>query len=177
VSGPSGPSAPRDERQAWVTALIASSILLIAVSAGALTFGWIGENGALIWLSIAASVASGICLALAYYRSRAAVAAPPPPSRDPETVRVRPATEAPAPPPTDLFDAESGMMSHPAPPASDVPARPRPEAGGPDDVVAVPELGRFHRPSCRYAAVEGAVPMSRAAARRRAYTACGICRP
>jgi hypothetical protein len=160
-----------------VTALIASSILLIGVSAAALTLGWIDENGALIWLSIAASVASGICLALAYYRSRTVAAAPPPPASDPETVRVRPATDAPSPPPADLFDAESGMAAPP-------PGPPRPATGaldmapiGDDDVIAVPELGKFHRPGCRYASVEGAVRLSKAAARRRAYTPCGICRP
>jgi hypothetical protein len=164
-----------------VTALIASSVLLIALSAAALTFGWIDENGALIWLSIAASVASGICLALAYYRSRAAAAAPPPPAPDPETVRVRPATEVPAPPPTDLFDADSGMSPPPGPPQPTV--GPSPVAApvvnslGEDDVIAVPELGRFHRPGCRYADVEGAVRLSKAAARRRAYTPCGICTP
>jgi hypothetical protein len=164
-----------------VTALIASSVLLIALSAVALTFGWIGENGALIWLSIAASVASGICLALAYYRSRAAAAAPPPPAPDPETVRVRPVSEAPSPPPTDLFDADSGMTPTPGPPepTAQAPAVGAPVVGtlGENDVVAVPELGRFHRPGCRYAGVEGAVRLSKAAARRRAYTPCGICRP
>jgi hypothetical protein len=164
-----------------VTALIASSILLIAASAAALTFGWIDENGALIWLSIAASVASGICLALAYYRSRAVATAPPPPTADPETVRVRPATEAPSPPPTDLFDADSGMTPPPSPPQPTVEPTPvgAPEVSslGEDDVIAVPELGRFHRPGCRYAGVEGAVRLSKAAARRRAYSPCGICRP
>jgi hypothetical protein len=164
-----------------VTALIASSVLLIALSAGALTFGWIDENGALIWLSIAASVASGICLALAYSRSRAAAAAPPPPAPDPETVRVRPLTEAPSPPPTDLFDADSGMTPPPGPPpsAGGPPPVGVPVAGplGEDDVIAVPELGKFHRPGCRYAGAEGAVRLSKAAARRRAYTPCGICRP
>lgn len=164
-----------------MTALIASSVLLIAVSAATLTFGWIDESGALIWLSIAASVASGICLALAYYRSRAAAAAPPPPTPDPETVRVRPATEAPSPPPTDLFDADSGMTPPPSPPPRAVEPTPVGAPGvsprGEGDVIAVPELGRFHRPGCRYAGVEGAVRLSRAAARRRAYTPCGICRP
>jgi hypothetical protein len=94
-----------------VTALIAGSIVLIGLSAGALALGWIGSSTELIWVSIGASVGSAVCLALAYYRSRTAARAPAVvPS--PEIVRVRP-----APRPTGdetspaLFEPDSGMGS------------------------------------------------------------------
>lgn len=46
---------------------------MIAGSAIALLFGWITADESLIWTSIAASVAGGVCLALAYYRARGEV--------------------------------------------------------------------------------------------------------
>ena len=56
-----------------MTALIGGSVLLIAGSAIALVFGWITAEAVLIWLSIGASVAAGILLALGYARSRSEV--------------------------------------------------------------------------------------------------------
>lgn len=58
-----------------MTYLIAGSILAIVLSAVFLILGWVGANETLIYLSIAASVAAAVCLALAYSRSRGA--APP----------------------------------------------------------------------------------------------------
>jgi hypothetical protein len=58
-----------------MTALIGGSLLLIAGSALALVFGWVTAESALLWTSIAASVAAGILLALGYYRSREEIAA------------------------------------------------------------------------------------------------------
>ena len=45
------------------------------------------------------------------------------------------------------------------------------------EVVAIAERKRFHRPDCRYAKVKGAEPMTREAAVRRGYDACGVCKP
>ena len=181
-----------------MTALIASSMGLIAVAATALVLGWLMESAGLIWTSIAASVASGVCLALAYSRSRAAALAPPT-SPDPDRVRVQPAprggddTETFA-----LFDEGSGMDAPPAPldaaagmaaartaaptrPETPYPARvtskPQGAPAAEEDVIAVPARGKYHRAECRYARVEGAERMPRSAARRRAYTPCGICKP
>lgn len=42
-----------------MTALIAGSIVFIAVSAVSLGFGWLGARSELIWVSIAASATSG----------------------------------------------------------------------------------------------------------------------
>jgi hypothetical protein len=179
-----------------VTALIAGSIALISLSATALALGWLMESAALIWASIAASVSSGVCLALAYARSRSEALAPAPPA-DPDRVRVRPArrpgpdTEAFA-----LFDEDSDMAAPAAPPEVSVGGGPggsptQPETRSParaawkpqgipatdDVVVAVPARGKFHRPECRFARVEGAERMPRSAARKRSLAPCGICRP
>lgn len=181
-----------------MTALIASSMGLIAVSATALVLGWLMESAGLIWGSIAASVASGVCLALAYSRSRAAALAPAS-HPDPDRVLVQPA----APPSEDtesfaLFEEGSGMDAPPSPaeaaagttaaraaaptrPETPYPARvaskPQSSPAVEEDVIAIPSRGKYHRAECRYARVEGAERMPRSAARRRSYTPCGICKP
>jgi hypothetical protein len=98
-----------------VTWLIAGSILGIVASAVSLGFGWLNGSAALVWISIAFSVASAICLALAYYRSRAEAASPPV-IDPPERVRVRPAKDAAGSATAEmaLFDEDSGM----SPPSS-----------------------------------------------------------
>jgi hypothetical protein len=90
--------------------LIAGSILGIVASAIALGFGWMNGSAVFVWTSILFSVISAVCLALAYYRSKAEAASPPvidPPDR----VRVRPAdrTSGPATAEMALFDEDSGM--------------------------------------------------------------------
>lgn len=176
-----------------MTALIAGSVSLIALSAIALALGWLMESPGLIWASIAASVSSGVCLALAYSGSRAA-AMRPPPNPDPDRVLLKPArrreedTEAFA-----LFDEDSGMGPPPSPgtavaaagasirPETPIPARlaskPQMTPVADDDVVAVPARGKYHRPDCRYGRVDGAERMPRSLARRRSYAPCGICKP
>lgn len=67
-----------------MTALIGTSVLLIAASAIMLVLGWTAADESLIWTSIVASAAAGVTLSLAYFRSRQ------------ETSRV-PRGEAPAP--------------------------------------------------------------------------------
>ncbi len=58
-----------------MTALIGGALLLIAASAITLVIGWIGADPPLIWISIAASVAAAVLLALGYYRSKEDIAA------------------------------------------------------------------------------------------------------
>ena len=59
-----------------MTALIAGSLVMLSAAAAALVLGWLQASGPLVWLSITASTATGLLLALAYARSRqAAVAA------------------------------------------------------------------------------------------------------
>ncbi|MFN2388086.1 MAG: hypothetical protein ABR575_00560 [Actinomycetota bacterium] len=45
------------------------------------------------------------------------------------------------------------------------------------EIVAVPDRGKFHRAGCRFASAQGAVPMTKATARRRGYAPCGVCKP
>jgi len=98
-----------------MTWLLAGSVSFIGISALCLAFGWIGANAVLVWLSIFSSVASAICLALAYYRSRAEAASPQPPVEHPERVRVRPARRNPGAETAEmaLFDEDSGMAAQP----------------------------------------------------------------
>ena len=142
-----------------MTALIGGSLLLIVGAAIALVIGWIGEDESLIWASIVASVAAGVMLSLAYYRSRAEAARRPPPER---------------------VAARAAPVARPA-------VRPQPEAtqetavvpaDEPDDrVVAYADRSRFHRPDCRYASIPGGEKISRASAIRRGYDPCGVCKP
>jgi len=93
-----------------VTWLIAGSILGIVASAVSLGFGWIGANEVLVWTSIAFSVTSAVCLALAYSRSRAEAASPGQLADPPDRVRVRPADRSgPETEEMALFDEDSGM--------------------------------------------------------------------
>ena len=46
-----------------------------------------------------------------------------------------------------------------------------------DTVVGIATKKKFHRTDCRYAASDSAEEMTRAAARKRGFTPCGICKP
>lgn len=141
-----------------MTALIGGSLLLIVVAAVALTMGWLGANGSLIWISIAASVAAAVTLSLGYYRSKADTAgrsAPrpqPPPQRRQQEVQSR-GSEGTQPVPLVAPDDEA------------------------DRVVAYADRSRFHRPGCRYASAPGGEWITRETAVRRGYDPCGTCKP
>ncbi|MCU1672961.1 MAG: hypothetical protein JWN77_1074, partial [Frankiales bacterium] len=48
----------------------------------------------------------------------------------------------------------------------------------PGSVVVIPDRGKFHTAECRYVrGVDGAQELSRAAAARQGYDACGVCKP
>ena len=123
---------------------------MIAGAAVALVFGWLGADPTLMWVSIGASVAAAVMLALGYNRSRVEVAAATRAlNRRPEVRDVGPAaTEA---------EAQQEAVQ--------------------EVVVALPGRRRFHRPECRYAKVPGGEEMTAATARKRGYDACGICKP
>lgn len=123
---------------------------MIAGAAVALVFGWLGADPTLMWVSIGASVAAAVMLALGYNRSRVEVAA---------------ATRA-----FNASRADPVDRSESSDPVED-------DEGGQEEVVALPDRRRFHRPECRYAKVKGGERMTAATARRRGYDACGICKP
>lgn len=146
-----------------MTGLIAGSLLLLAGAAVSVVYGWISENQTFVWLSVAASAGTAVLLALAYSRSRAEIAAayerrrtrrPPPRSSRPQ--RARATTPSAAPP---------GGRKRTRVSPNDA------------QVVAVPGVRKYHRPTCRYARVTGAEPMMRSTARRRSFEACGLCKP
>lgn len=89
----------------------------------------------------------------------------------------------PAPDVADTPEASSPARPAPqrvrraaAAPPPDSPPRP---AGGSRSLVAViPERDRFHRPDCRFVRdAAGVETLTRAAATRRGYVPCGVCRP
>jgi hypothetical protein len=133
-----------------VTGLIAGSLLALIVASLTLVLGWVSASGPLVWLSIACSITTALLLALAYSRAKeeALIA----------TKRAaRQATRGTARTPA-TTGRQRGSSSDGA-------------------VVAVPDRRKYHRADCRYARVRGAERMSRAAARRSGYEACGICKP
>jgi hypothetical protein len=153
-----------------MTLLIGSSVGLIATSAIALLFGWITADEWLIWISIVASTAAAVTLAIAYQRSRD------------EVVSARRAP-APGPAPGGLATAPMSGLASQTPIRPETPSHTRatskPHTGPTNDadVVAIPGRRKFHRPNCRYAKAVGAERMPKSAARRRDFDACGICKP
>jgi hypothetical protein len=161
-----------------VRLLVGAALLALAAAAVLLALGWSDTNEALIWGSIGASAAAGAALAGAYVVARRTTIALP--------ERMR-ATAAPAP-----EGSSSGPRREHEPPVPDLSAlpvlEPEPASGPPlvataatpeadPEVVAIPERRKYHRPDCRYAKARGAERMVRSAARRRRFTACGICKP
>ena len=61
-------------------------------------------------------------------------------------------------------------------PAKRAPAKKAAEPAA-SSVVVIPDRDKFHRDSCRYANNPAAMTMTKAAARRQGYKACGVCKP
>ncbi|MGH2736747.1 MAG: hypothetical protein ACRDKZ_14290 [Actinomycetota bacterium] len=134
--------------------LIAGSLVALVVASLALVFGWVSASGPLVWLSIAASISTALLLALAYSRAKQEALA---------------ATKRAARQATRATGRATASM-----PAARTRQRNSPTDGA---VVAVPDRRKYHRTECRYARAKGAERMSRSAARRSGYEACGICKP
>lgn len=140
-----------------MTALIGGSLLLIVGAAVALVLGWVGADESLVWTSIVASVGAAVMLSLAYYRSKAEMARRPLPDREDrapvaDTRRTEPEPTQQSPLLGSAHDDQ-------------------------DRVVAYADRSRFHRPECRYASIPGGEKIARAAAVRRGYDPCGVCKP
>lgn len=159
-----------------MTGLIGGSLLLLIASAVALFFGWITADSNLIWVSIVASGLSAVLLALGYGRSRDEIdravaiamrkAGIPTQAeaRAAAAAKPRPAPATPAPAPRRSEQPDTAAMA-------------AVDDDGSRQVVAVPARKRYHRPDCRFSAAKGAHTVSLAAAKRRGYDACGVCKP
>jgi hypothetical protein len=80
----------------------------------------------------------------------------------------------PAPSKSVAAAASARAAPEPQPATAAMPAL---DIDGGRQVVAVPARKRYHRPECRFAASKGAQTVSLAAAQRRGYDACGVCKP
>ncbi|HVM34305.1 MAG TPA: hypothetical protein VM784_03070 [Actinomycetota bacterium] len=56
-------------------------------------------------------------------------------------------------------------------------SKPKRKTASSGEVVAVADRKKYHRPECRYAKAAGGERITKAQARRRSYSACGICKP
>lgn len=164
-----------------MTLLIGASVVLILASAATLVLGWVNENEGLIWTSIAFSVGAALALALAYVRSRREGFTPAPEAASGDEAAAPPRHEVTEPP--DEAPAAAEERPEPAAPVETVEEPQIAAAEGAaaeesaEEVVAIPERKKFHRPSCRYAKAAGAEPIMKSEATRRSYSACGICKP
>jgi hypothetical protein len=192
-----------------MTALIGGSVLLIIVASVSLVMGWAGTNEPLIYTSITSSVASFVCLALAYYRSKAearkivaaadviegvesAAAIDEEPSDDAlvdtTSEDAVPQDEAPASTAADVEESDesaedlvlAGTQEFAAV-TDDEPPRDEgstgPDEPRSDEVVAIAQRRKYHRPECRYAEAAGGERVSKEVAVARGYDACRVCKP
>ena len=142
-----------------MTGLIAGAILLIVLSAATLIFGWVGSNETLIWISIAGSVGSAVCLALAYYRSKQETSRPRRSSRT-GVPKNPPAAATTAPAPSTSLSQDTQAIA---------------AVEGGEDVVA-DGSGKFHSPGCPQMRGTGE-RLSWEEAKGRGLDACRVCRP
>ena len=179
--------------------VIAASGILVVVAFVTLIVGVFNPGLSLIWVSIASSILAAIFLALGVMQSnkrRIAPAGGPalsqasawteapaattavmeraPAAAEPEEEEARPSlTAVPEP------EEESFAPTAAAKPAAKSAAKPRTRAAAADTgtVVVVPDRNKYHKETCRYAKNPAAMSMTKAAARRQGYTACGTCKP
>ncbi len=185
--------------------MIAASGILVIVAFVTLIVGVFETGLGLIWASIASSVLAAIFLALGvmqgnrrrvqpagipddttvapWTESPAATTAvmeraPAPAIDDTFEEPMRPPlTAVPAPGEESFAPAmdEAPVVESPAPKQAAKPAT-RKAAAAPT-VVVIPDRDKYHKESCRYAKNAAAMTMSKAAARRQGYQACGTCKP
>ena len=183
------------------TVFIGGSALLLAGSALALAFGFKSADETLMWTAIAAAVGAAVFLVAAYLVARREAAArvtreADPPSGDPEAAATATLpTSDPSSPDDEAAGSGAenpksiGRGSAPATATGPITARSKksragapiaskPSGGGSSaEVVAIPDRKRYHLAECRYAKAKGAERMTKAAARRKSYVACGVCKP
>jgi|GEM_PF-2128240 hypothetical protein len=82
--------------------------------------------------------------------------------------------EAPADP---TPPAAAGVGAATSPTKGRSTSKPKRKTASSEEVVAIADRKKYHRPQCRYAKAAGAERITKAQARRRSYSACGICKP
>ena len=101
---------------------------------------------------------------------RAAAKAPARSAAPRPTKAVKPEATAPA------KAAKAPAKAAKAPAKAPAKAAAKPASGS--TVVVIPDRGKFHTAECRYVrGVAGAEELTKAAASRQGYTACGVCKP
>ena len=177
--------------------MIAASGILVVIAFVTLIAGVFRTGLELIWVSIASSVLAAIFLALGVVqgnKQRVATAVGP-------SVTVPPWSDQPAAPAASAYEEpaeETAVMERPSlaavpeaeeedlavyqPEAEPAPARaaaPKKAATGASaaTVVVIPDRDKYHKETCRYAKNPSAMTMTKAAARRQGYKACGTCKP
>ena len=164
-----------------MTALVGTSVLLIAASAIALVTGWVTADESLIWTSIGASAAAAVALALAYFRARQGdTGTVPMPAADADAAAPEPTASGPsAPEETTAEPAAAEPVPRKRPERRAPAPRPARAAAKPKEmsVAGVPGRKRFHRTDCRYASAKTAQTMTRAEAVDEGYEPCAICKP
>lgn len=180
--------------------MIAASGILVVVAFVTLIVGVFNPGLSLIWVSIASSVLAAVFLALGVMQSNKRRVAP---AGGPAMTQASAWTEAPAATtavmerapavaePEEEEEARPSLAAVPEPeeesfarapaakPAAKSAAKPRARTAASDSasVVVVPDRDKFHKETCRYAKNPAAMSMTKAAAKRQGYKACGVCKP
>ncbi len=126
--------------------------------------------------------ACGVCQPDAVDRAAGRPQVPTAPLAAVEEPSASPATVANAPRAATVKAPVNGTQSKaaagkaaPVKAAKAVPTAASTKRGG---VFVIPDRGKFHTPSCRYVrAAEGALELTKAAATKQGYVACGVCNP
>jgi hypothetical protein len=172
-------------------AVIAASGILVVVAFVTLIVGVFNTGLSLIWASIASSVLAAVFLFLGVMQTNKRRVAP---SAAGSAGAVSPWTEGgatavmerePAPATGAIVEERPSLAAVPAESEEELFAPPEPKAkpaarkaaASTDTVVIVPDRNKFHKDTCRYAKNPAAMTMSKAAARRQGYQACGVCKP
>lgn len=182
--------------------MIAASGILVVVAFVTLIVGVFNTGLSLIWVSIASSVLAAIFLALGVMQSNKRRVAP---AGGPAMPQASAWTEAPAATtaileraaapasaePEEEEEARPSLAAVPEPeeesfartpaakPAAKAAGKPRTRTAAAEsgNVVVVPDRDKFHKDTCRYAKNPAAMSMTKAAAKRQGYKACGVCKP
>lgn len=183
--------------------MIAASGILVVIAFVTLIIGVFQTGLGLIWSSIAASVLAAIFLALGVVQANKRRIAPagasgsPQPSQPAATWSDAPATAVIERQPAAVEEEEAEAVQPARPSLTAVPAvtpdeeeeyaPPKKQPAAPRarrapaataaTVVVVPDRDKYHKETCRYAKNPAAMTMTKAAARRQGFTACGTCKP